>query len=73
MSDVLFASDVAEFKLSELFTSPTLSRSLNKLAVAPCLSLTPAQIFNEIKEVANKRFNHQLPELKRIQCMNNVF
>jgi len=58
MSDILFTSDVAEFKISELFTFPSLSKSLNKLAVAPCLSLTPDQIFSEIKEVASKRFSH---------------
>lgn len=45
---------------------------LHRLPIAPVLSMTPRQIYEEIKVIAKARFQHSLSDQKKLNCLKNV-
>lgn len=42
---------------------------MNRLECAAALKHTPKSIYEQIKQVAQARFNHELPEMKKLVCL----
>ena len=79
MSEILFRqhdltpTDGEEFKVEDLFSQPVLSNGLHRLIPPRFISITPRQIYDEIKEIASVKFNYTLPnEQKKLGCLSTV-
>ena len=81
MADVLFKGlnqtgefspeNPAGFLAEDLFTQPILAKGLLSVPRPACLSLTPAQLFEEIREIASKRFGFELPvDQVKMSCLS---
>lgn len=75
MSDILFQPSVEaeEFSLSSLFTNSYFAEGLNRVEYSNVLKLTPAQLYAQIREIAEARFGYQLPEQKKLACLGSTF
>jgi hypothetical protein len=75
MSDILFqpSSESEEFSLQSLFSNTYYGQCLNKIESSTAFTLTPAQLYAQIREIAEARFNHQLPEQKKLGCLGSTF
>ena len=64
MSDILFqpSSESEEFSRQSLFSNTYYGQGLNKIESSTVFTLTPAQLYAQIREIAEARFSHQLPE-----------
>jgi len=60
MSDILFQPSVEaeEFSLQSLFKNSYFAEGLNKVDSSKVFSTTPAQLYAQIKEIAEARFGH---------------
>ena len=69
MSDLLFAysQNQEDFEVSEIFLEPSISLSVVKSPESPALSLTPRQLFQEIRSLAEKRYKYTLLPKKQVQ------
>jgi len=74
MDDILFqpSTDCEEFKLQDLFTNAQLSEGLNRIPLSSALKITPQDLFTEISLIAKTRFDHQLPEQKKLSCLGST-
>jgi hypothetical protein len=68
MIDILFQPSVEaeEFSLKDLFANNYFSEGLNRLDRSTLFETTPQQLFKKIQEIALIRFEHQLPEQKKL-------
>lgn len=72
MSDVyeiLFAQNqnIEEFEVNEIFMEPSISLSVVKSPESPVLSMTPRHFYQEIRALAEKRYNYTLLPKKLVQ------
>lgn len=59
--EILFPKDnVEEFEVSELFMEPAISLNVAESPASAALSLTPRQLYLEIKHLAEKRYGYAL-------------
>ena len=66
-------ADGEEFKVADLFSQQVLSNGLLRLIPPRFISITPRQIYDEIKEIARIKFDHVLPnEQKKLGCLSTV-
>jgi len=50
-----------------------ISNGLHRLLSPSFISITPRQVYDEIKEIARVKFGHELPaEQKKIACLSTV-
>ena len=67
MSEILFKSNEAmlndnqSLQIEDLFAQPIISNSLLRLIPPAFMSLTPRQLYDQIKEIAKAKFNFNLP------------
>ena len=58
--------------MQELFSMPYISTGLYRLKLPHALTMRHDDIYQEIRTIAQKRFEHQLPaEIKKISCMSS--
>ena len=73
MSDILFqAGEGEQFSCQHFFQNPYFAEGLNRIELSNVFSLTPNQLFEELREVATKRFNFELPDQKKLQCLQTA-
>ena len=58
--EIMFSQnkDTEEFEVSEIFMEPSISLSVVRSPESPVLSMTPRQLYLEIKELAEKRYQY---------------
>lgn len=59
-----------EFEVNEIFMDPQISLSVVKSPESEVLSMTPRHIYNEIKSLAEKRYNYTLLPKKLINLQS---
>ena len=79
MSDILFkqgdgiTSAADEFNVTDIFQSSILSTGLHRLVPPHALSMTPEEIYTEIRKIADVRFGYKINEnLSEIECLSTV-
>jgi hypothetical protein len=79
MVDILFqqgnglSSAADEFDVSDIFSSSTLSTGLHRLVPPHALSMTPEELFAEIRKIADTRFGYTIPDkLEELVCLQTV-
>ena len=77
MADILFKGENAEqqdeFQVSDLFQSSIISSSLHRLVPPSALNLTPDELYQEIRNIAQIRFGFSIPEdLKEFACLQSI-
>ena len=80
ISDILFTEtnivgefgETEEFNVQDLFNTPILSTGLNRILPPSALRMTPAELYQQIKDIALGRFGHKLPEQKKLQCLSTA-
>lgn len=75
MADILFqpSADAEEFSIKDMFANSYFAEGLNRVESSVALSVTPAQLYDQIKEIAQARFGHKLPEQKKLGCLSSTF
>ena len=72
-SNELMVSQTEEFNVEDLFSQPVLSNGLHRLMPPTFFSLTPREVYDQIKEIAKVKFGHELPaEQKKLGCLQKV-
>jgi len=78
MSEILFKQNEAqlnqeEFKVEDLFSQPVISSGLYRMTPPSSLSVTPREIYEQVKEIAKVKFGHELPsEQKKLGCLQSI-
>lgn len=57
----MLMNDHEEFKIDDLFSQAVLSSGLHRLNAPTFISITPRDIYEQIKEIASVKFGHELP------------
>lgn len=75
MADILFqpSVDSEEFNIKDLFGNSYFAEGLNRVESSNAFNATPAQLYAQIREIAVARFDHQLPEQKKLACLSSTF
>ena len=79
MSEILFKinenniGEADEFSVEDLFSQSVLSCGLNRLNTPSFYNITPREIYEQVKEIAQIKFDHELPaEQKKLGCLQSV-
>ena len=64
--------DIQQFSIDELFKEEGVAKSLYKIDLPFSLKMKPSDLYERIKEVAQKRYSHNLPEnQKDLGCLKD--
>lgn len=69
---MLFKShgDVQSFSIGELFKAKDVAASLHRIEQPAALSMKPSDLYQQIKQIAEKRFRYSLPEKQsELKCL----
>ena len=55
------AGNSEEFNVEDLFSQPVLSNGLHRLLAPAFMSITPREIYEQVKEIALVKFGYELP------------
>jgi len=72
MSDILFQTPLESsdlFNCKDFFSNSYFAEGLNRVELSAFFTLTPAQLYTEMREIAKVRFGCDLPEQKKLACL----
>lgn len=74
MSDILFQPNLDSdlFNVKDFYSNAYFSEGLNRVDLSNVFKVTPAKIYAEIREIAQARFDHQLPDQKKLNCLSST-